>query len=48
MSEAHQQSLEVWFMPWADLRHELRIGPVNFWPFKELADHKIADAQVHE
>jgi hypothetical protein len=47
MSESHQQSLEVWFMPWADLKNELRIGPVTFWPFKEQAGQKITDAQVH-
>jgi len=38
--------MQIWFMPWADLGQELRLGPVIFWPFKKMAKSKIQDQSV--
>lgn len=38
--------MQIWFMPWADLRQELRLGPVIFWPFKKMAKNNVHDQSV--
>jgi hypothetical protein len=35
-------------MPWAGLRDELSIGPVDFWPFYTKAEEKIKDKPVKD
>lgn len=45
---ARQPPLEIHYLPWAGLREEFSIGPVDFWPFCAKAEEKIADRAVRE
>lgn len=31
------------FLPWADLRGEIQVGKVTFWPYRLLAGKKVTD-----
>jgi hypothetical protein len=30
---------QVWFMPWAGLKKQLKLGPIVFWPFSAAESH---------
>src|SRR5262245_29088400 len=36
MSVSHKQ---IWFMPWAGLNKELKLGPITFWSFSAAQTH---------
>ena len=40
------QYLQAWFMPWAGLNKEIRIGPVRFWPFYNKGKNTIPDPSI--
>lgn len=37
---------QVWFMPWAGLTSEVRIGEALFWPFAECTEEYVPDEGV--
>ena len=46
MTRVGQEPIAIAYMPWADIREELAVGPVSFWPFYKKAEEKIPDRQV--
>jgi len=44
-SNKKKQYYQVSFLPWADIREEFQIGPINFWHFSD-ADKKINDKDI--
>ena len=46
MSRVGQEPIAIDYMPWADLKEELTVGPVSFWPFHSKAEEKIPDPEV--
>ena len=38
----------VQFLPWADLKRDLNVGPITFWPFTAANRAKIADPAIRD
>jgi len=41
-------SLEVSFLPWAEINQPLSVGPVRFWRFATQADREIQDNRIRD
>lgn len=45
-NQADTPAKQVYFMPWAGINKELKIGPVTFWPFWKMAEKKFSNELV--
>lgn len=46
MSADRREPIAIGYLPWADLKDEFRIGPVDFWPFYEEVEQRITDSDL--
>lgn len=40
------KTYQITFLPWISFRKEYRIGPILFWPYDLMKNHKIIDKEV--
>jgi len=43
---SNESKYQIWFMPWADIESEIKIGNITFWPFREDTKGRIKDQRI--
>ena len=46
MSKLMKKNLQIYFLPWAGFRKNIKLGPIIFWPYYSEANQKINNPEI--
>jgi hypothetical protein len=46
MNEVKSSSLQISFLPWAEIQKNIRLGPITFWPYYTEASQRIGNLEI--